>query len=189
MRKFTKLSSSCLLIKTENIDTDQIIPAQFLKTTERKGLGKFLFYNWRGKYFDESIHLSKKILIAGNNFVCGSSREHAVWALMDFGFAAVISSSFGDIFYNNSLKNGLLPVVLKPAELGKLVFLIEQNNKTKITIDLQKQTISADDFTFNFPINSFQKRCLLNSVDELGYILSFESKIEEYEKNRCSFTG
>ncbi|OGG26374.1 3-isopropylmalate dehydratase small subunit [Candidatus Gottesmanbacteria bacterium RIFCSPLOWO2_01_FULL_39_12b] len=181
MRKFIKLASTCLSMPTENIDTDQIIPARFLKTTERKGLGKYLFYNWRGKHFDESIHRGKKILIAGNNFGCGSSREHAVWALMDFGFEAVISSSYGDIFYNNSLKNGFLPVILKAGEIQKIFNLIEQNPKVNLTIDLQKQTVVAYPLLFSFPIDSFRKNCLLKGVDELGYILSYEKEITRYE--------
>lgn len=183
METFTRLTSTCLPIRTENIDTDQIIPARFLKTTKRTGLGKYLFYNWRGNDFDESIHRSKKILIAGNNFGCGSSREHAVWALMDYGFKTVISSSFGDIFYNNSLKNGFLPVMLKPHETEKLFRLIEHNNNTMITIDLQKQTVEANSFLFRFHIDSFRKICLLKGTDELGYIFSFEDKIREFEQN------
>lgn len=186
MKKFAKLTSTCSSIRTENIDTDQIIPAMFLKTIEKNGLGKYLFYSWRGKHFDELIHRSNKILISGNNFGCGSSREHAIWALIDFGFEAVISSSFGDIFYNNSLKNGLLPVVLKFNELNKLFSLIGNNDKTNVTIDLLNQIVSAGSFTFHFTIDNFRKTCLLSGVDELGYILSFKDKITEYEKKHRS---
>lgn len=186
MKKFAKLTSTCSSIRTENIDTDQIIPAMFLKTIEKNGLGKYLFYSWRGKHFDESVHQNKRILIAGNNFGCGSSREHAVWALMDFGFEAVISSSFGDIFYNNSLKNGFLPVIVKYNELNKIFNLIENNDKTEVKIDLLNQMVYANSFKFRFTIDKFRKTCLLSGVDELGYILSFKDKITEYEKKHCS---
>lgn len=191
MKKFSRVISACLLIKSENIDTDQIIPAQFLKTTKKDGLGKYLFYNWRfDKYvktkknnrFDDSNHHIRKILIAGNNFGCGSSREHAVWALQDFGFRVIISSSFGDIFYNNSLKNGLLPVFLKPNQLEKLFRLIEHNNNTMVTINLQKQTVEANSFFFRFSIDPFFKTCLIKGIDELEYILSFKEEIDKYEK-------
>lgn len=191
MNKFTKLTSCCLLIRTENIDTDQIIPAIFLKTTERKGLGKYLFYNWRfdnkGKpkenEFRDLHHQSAKILVAGNNFGCGSSREHAVWALQDSGFKVIISSSFGDIFYNNSHKNGLLPVIVKPVELNKLFQTLEKHPKTKITIDLRNQKIIIkNQYIFSFPIDPFRKNCLIKGVDELGYILRFEKEIKDFEK-------
>lgn len=187
MKKFHKLQSKCSIIRTENIDTDQIIPARFLKTTERIGLGKYLFYD--NSYFHGLIDEGKKVLVAGNNFGCGSSREHAVWTLMDFGFEAIISSSFGDIFYSNSLKNGLLPVALKSDELEKIFCLAEKNKGIQITIDLPNQTVSMDSVSFHFPMDEFRKTCLLKGVDELGYILSFEDKIEEYEKNHRGITG
>lgn len=212
MHKFAKLTSRCIPIRTENIDTDQIVPARFLKITSREGFGKYLFYDWRfdknGKpknnpYFHDLIDESKKILVAGNNFGCGSSREHAVWALQDFGFEAVVSSSFGDIFYNNALKNGLLPVIINQAELKHLFKIIEMNPKQKITIDLAKQIIiyraepvsglksdkktrkqvqNVSSYVLHFPIDSFRKTCLIKGVDELGYILSFEEKINKFEK-------
>lgn len=218
--KFKTIISTALSIRTENIDTDQIIPAQFLKTTKKEGLGKFLFYNWRNDSFGKKrkaiLNPSSpaQILIAGNNFGCGSSREHAVWALSDFGFKVIISSSFGDIFYSNSLKNGLLPVVLTPKELDILFKLVEKNPMTKITIDLENQKISASSWgvqkgttpgslpdsgqdgcqtvtrqarmTFHFPIDAFQKTCLLNGVDEFDYILSHEKEIREFEEKISS---
>jgi 3-isopropylmalate/(R)-2-methylmalate dehydratase small subunit len=192
MKPFKTLSSQCILIPQENIDTDQIIPAQFLKTTSSKGLGGFLFYNRRfdvnGKSkankFDDSNHQTHKILITGGNFGCGSSREHAVWALMDFGFTCIISSSFGDIFANNALKNGLLPITLTPKELHQLVKIIEKNPDAIIEVDLEKErmVIHTSPMTkFNFPIDPFRKLCLLKGVDDLGYILSFEKEIQRYE--------
>lgn len=197
MKKFKKITSTCLLIRDENIDTDQIVPARFLKLTIREGFGKYLFYDWRfdksgqtkeSNRFNDSNHHTYKVLIAGNNFGCGSSREHAVWAILDYGFQVVISSSFGDIFYNNSLKNGLLPIVLKPIELKKLFQIIEKNPETKITIDLENKKVIANKIIiFNFPIDNFRKACLLKGVDELGYILSFENEIKEFEKSHQIF--
>lgn len=198
MKKFTRVISASLLIKSENIDTDQIIPAQFLKTTTKEGLGKYLFYNWRfDKYdkikknnrFDDSNHHINKILITGNNFGCGSSREHAVWALQDFGFKVIISSSFGDIFYSNSFKNGLLLIEIKKDELKKL-FAEVKDQETKITIDLKKQTVSITEKNIFFPfkIDEFKKNCMLNGVDELGYILSHEKEIREFEEKISSRT-
>lgn len=199
MKKFIKITSTCLPIRDENIDTDQIVPARFLKIISREGFGKYLFYDWRfDKYgktkknnrFDDSNYHTSKILIAGNNFGCGSSREHAVWAIMDYGSRVVISSSFGDIFYNNALKNGLLPVTLKLKELEKLFQAIEKDSKTKVKIDLESQTVSImpgnpitrSHLVWGFPIDPFRKSCLLKGVDELGYILSQEKKIKEFER-------
>lgn len=190
MKKYTKFSSNSLIIRTENIDTDQIVPARFLRLTTKEGFGKFLFYDWRfdknGKQKKDSLfrglpNKNVKILITGNNFGCGSSREHAVWALKDFGFDVIISSSFGDIFYNNSLKNGLLPVVLKRSELDKLFGIIEEKSNSKITVDLEIQQMAIDNYFFSFPMDNFRKTCLLKGIDELGYVLSFEQKIREFE--------
>ncbi len=196
MKKFIKITSTCLPIRDENIDTDQIVPARFLKITTREGFGKYLFYDWRfdnyGKkkknnQFDDSNHHTYKILIAGNNFGCGSSREHAVWALQDFGFDALISSSFGDIFYSNALKNGLLPVIVKPQELDKLFRQFENNPSQKVSIDLAEQKVICSSLSLNFTIDSFRKSCLLKGVDELGYILSFENKIKNFESSHKIF--
>lgn len=198
MNKFTTITSTCLPIRTENIDTDQIIPARFLKTTMREGLGQYLFFNWRfdehghemnDSIFADSRFKKSKIMLAGNNFGCGSSREHAAWALLDYGFKAVISSSFGDIFYSNSIKNGLLPVVLKPQNLEGLFANVEKKPDISITINLNKQEVSLSENIkkYHFPIDSFHKTCLLKGVDEMGYIKSFEKHIEEFEKNHRIF--
>lgn len=185
MKKFETISSLCLTIETENIDTDRIVPARFLKITKRDGFGKYLFHDWSS--FRGLTHKAKKILVAGNNFGCGSSREHAVWAILDFGFKVVISSSFGDIFYNNSLKNGLLPIVLKPTELKRLFQVIGKEPQTQVTVDLGKQKLYFNNYKFSFPIDSFRKTCLLKGVGELGYILSFENKIKDFEKTHQIF--
>lgn len=200
MQKFTTLTFSCLPLRTENIDTDQIIPARFLKVTSKEGIGKHFFHNWRfdenGKEKKDSIffdtrYKDARILIAGNNFGCGSSREHAVWAILDCGFNVVVSSSFGDIFYNNSLKNGLLPVPIKQEELDELLELIELEPQTKATVDLENQyvKIPSASLEFTFPIDQFRKACLINGIDELGYILSLEEKIKEYEKTHKGFVS
>jgi 3-isopropylmalate/(R)-2-methylmalate dehydratase small subunit len=167
-----KISSRIAVVRQENIDTDQIIPARFLKVTDKIGIGQHLFED-RPEF---QLTRGPEILVAGNNFGCGSSREHAVWALKDFGFKAVISTSFADIFRQNSLKNGLLPVVvdstihalLKPGMVA--------------TIDLAAQTLSIENGpTVTFPIDSFSKTCILEGLDEIGYVLKHESNIAAYE--------
>lgn len=197
MKKFIKIISTCIFILSENIDTDQIVPARFLRLTTKEGFGKYLFYDWRfdkkgnqkkDKEFDDSNHHTSKILIAGNNFGCGSSREHAIWALQDFGFAAVISSSFGDIFYNNSLKNGLLPIIINSEELKKIFRELKKHPQTEITIDLDNQKVNVGNkYIINFLIDSFRKKCLLNGVDELDYILSHKKQIEDFEKKHRNY--
>lgn len=192
MEKFKNIISKAVVIETENVDTDQIIPAIFLKTTKKTGLGKFLFYNWR---YDEKGKLKKsifnndeskeaKILIAGKNFGSGSSREHAVWSLMGYGFKTIISSGFGDIFYNNALKNGLLCIKLADDEIKKLSGIKKGNSKIYLEINLKEQIIKVKNTksVFNFEIDPFRKSCLLLGVDELGYILSHKDKISAYEK-------
>ena len=192
MKKFKNTISRTILVETENIDTDQIIPARFLKTTERSGLGKYLFYNWR---HDEkgckkkSVFNGKKIkglsiLISAANFGTGSSREHAVWALMDYGFKAIISSEFGDIFYNNALKNGLLCIKLKTKEMNIISGIISKNPMYVIKVELKNQIVEIKEnkLQFYFEIDSFKKSCLLLGVDELGYLLSHKDKISAYEK-------
>lgn len=192
MAQFTTLTSRMISIPVNDIDTDQIIPAQFLKVTDKNGLADALFYNWR--YNDDTspkpdFILNKpeakeaKILLAGDNFGCGSSREHAPWALTAFGFRAVISTSFADIFRNNALKNGLIPIVVDEATHKTLLDLYEEAPHAKLTIDLPTQTVSFPSGSFTFPIDSFNKTCLLNGVDELGYIMSFEKQIAQYEAN------
>ena len=180
-------------LPVNDIDTDQIIPAQFLKVTDKNNLADALFYNWRyhdDKSIKEDFIINKpeskgcQILLAGDNFGCGSSREHAPWALTSFGFRAVISTSFADIFRNNSLKNGLIPIIVDD-ETHKMLFdLVEEAPRAELTVDLETQTVSFPGGSFTFPIDSFNKTCLLNGVDELGYILNFEKDIEAYESRK-----
>jgi 3-isopropylmalate/(R)-2-methylmalate dehydratase small subunit len=191
MATFTKLTSRVLPLLVDNIDTDQIIPARFLKVTDKKGLGNNLFSDWRylpdGSPNPDFI-LNKpqaagvQILLAGDNFGCGSSREHAPWALTGFGFRAIISTSFADIFKSNSLKNGLLPIVVEPKVHQQLCSLAGINGALQLTIDLATQTVILPGGTkITFAIDEFSKTCLLNGVDELGYILQFKDAITDYE--------
>ena len=158
-----------------NIDTDQIIPAKFLITTDKTGLGRALFANWRGPAFPLDQVDGAEVLVAGDNFGCGSSREHAPWALVGAGFRAVISTSFADIFRNNALKNGLLPVVVDAA------FHAEALRATEIEVDLASQTVSTGAAVARFPIDAFSKRCLLEGVDELGYLMAKSDQITAFE--------
>ncbi len=197
MKKFTTLTSRAVLLPINDIDTDQIIPARFMKITDKTGLGAKLFADWR--YLADGTPnpqfvLNKpesqgaKILVAGHNFGCGSSREHAPWALMGFGFEAIIATSFADIFRNNALKNGLLPVTLEPAAHEELVATLKKEPQTELIIDLAQQVVTLPDGrTFSFPIDAFSKTCLLNGVDELGYLLSLEEQISAYEHNLALF--
>jgi 3-isopropylmalate/(R)-2-methylmalate dehydratase small subunit len=190
MAQFTTLTSRALAIPVNDIDTDQIIPAQFLKVTDKNGLADALFYNWR--YNDDKspkpdFIINKpesqgaQILLAGDNFGCGSSREHAPWALTSWGIRAVISTSFADIFRNNSLKNGLIPIIVDD-ETHKMLFdLVEEAPRAELTVDLATQTVTFPGGSFTFPIDAFNKACLLNGVDELGYIMGFEKDIAAYE--------
>jgi len=190
MAQFTTLTSRALAIPVNDIDTDQIIPAQFLKVTDKNGLADALFYNWR--YNDDKspkpdFIINKpesqgaQILLAGDNFGCGSSREHAPWALTSWGIRAVISTSFADIFRNNSLKNGLIPIIVDEATHKMLFDLVEEAPRAELTVDLASQTVSFPGGSFTFPIDAFNKTCLLNGVDELGYIMGFEKEIAAYE--------
>ncbi len=190
MAQFTSLTSRAIPLPVNDIDTDQIIPAQFLKVTDKNGLADALFYNWR--YNDEKSpkedfiinkpeSMGAQILLAGDNFGCGSSREHAPWALTSYGFRAVISTSFADIFRNNSLKNGLIPIIVDDATHKMLFDLLEEAPRAELTVDLATQTVSFPGGSFTFPIDAFNKTCLLNGVDELGYIMGFEKEIAAYE--------
>lgn len=190
MAQFSKLTSRVMPLPVNDIDTDQIIPAQFLKVTDKNGLADALFYNWR--YNDDktlkvdfilnrSESAGCQILLAGDNFGCGSSREHAPWALTSYGFRAVISTSFADIFRSNSLKNGLIPIVVDEATHRMLFDLVEEIPGAEFTVDLASQTLSFPNGSVEFPIDSFNKTCLLNGTDELGYIMSFEKEIAAYE--------
>jgi 3-isopropylmalate/(R)-2-methylmalate dehydratase small subunit len=193
MAQFTTLTSHAVLMPNTDIDTDQIIPAQFLKVTDKNGLADALFFHWR--YNDDKSPKADfvlnrpesqgaQILLAGDNFGCGSSREHAPWALTSYGFRAVISTSFADIFRNNSLKNGLIPVIVDPQTHQMLFDLLEEVPSTKLTIDLATQTLSFPHGSVTFPIDPFNKACLLNGVDELGYIMGFEKEIAAFERGR-----
>ncbi len=191
MKPFTTLTSKIVAIPTENIDTDQIIPAQFLKTISKAGLGKNLFYHWRYREdgapnpdfpLNRPEAQGAAILLAGDNFGCGSSREHAPWSLMDYGFRAIISTSFADIFRNNSLKNGLLPVIVDEETHQQLLSLVEEDPETRVTIDLAAQTVTLPDGrTVTFPIDNFSKTCMLEGLDQLGYLLKQQPRIAEYE--------
>jgi 3-isopropylmalate/(R)-2-methylmalate dehydratase small subunit len=191
MKPFTNFESRVLPMPNNNIDTDQIIPARFLKTTSKEGLDKQLFNDWR---YDESGNPKPdfilnqprakgvQVLLAGDNFGCGSSREHAPWALTQFGFRAVISTSFADIFKQNSLKNSLLPIVVDP-EIHAALFALPEDAKVKI--DLAAQTLTLPDGrSVEFAVDGFAKHCLLNGVDELGYILQREPSIAAFEAMR-----
>ena len=191
MEQFTTLTATMISIPTENVDTDQIIPARFLKVTDKKGLGDNLFFDWRydadGSPKPDFIlntdqGRKAKILVAGDNFGCGSSREHAPWAIMGYGFQAVISTSFADIFRNNSLKLGLVPVVVDQETHYQLLSLIEEEPDTQITIDLASQTVELPDGRkVEFPIDNFSKTCILNGVDQLGYLQHHAATVENYE--------
>lgn len=186
--------STAVPLNIENVDTDQIIPARFLKATTREGFGKNLFRDWRYENDDDAkpkkdfilndSRFSGKILLAAKNFGCGSSREHAAWAIKDFGFDVVVSSFFADIFKNNALNNFLLPVTVSPAFLEKLFLAVEKDNGATIEVDLQSQriTIVATGETETFDINPYKKECLLNGYDDIDYLLSLKDRIEQYEK-------
>lgn len=194
MEKFTTLVSTAVPISTENIDTDQIIPARFLKATTRDGFGENLFRDWRYDNNNQPIdgfplnnsNYSGKILVAGKNFGCGSSREHAAWAINDYGFKVVVSSFFADIFKNNSLNNGLLPVTVSPEFLSDIFAGIEKNNNTQIQVDLQNQTIELLETgkKESFEINSYRKECMINGYDNIDYLLSIADSISDYEVKR-----
>ena len=191
MAQFTSLTSPVMPLPVNDIDTDQIIPAQFLKVTDKNGLADALFFHWR--YNDDKSpradfvlnkpeYKDAQILLAGDNFGCGSSREHAPWALTSYGFRAVISTSFADIFRSNSLKNGLIPIVVDEATHKMLFDYVEEVPNAEFTVDLESQTLSFPNGSVQFPIDPFSKACLLNGVDELGYIMSFEKEIAAFEE-------
>jgi 3-isopropylmalate/(R)-2-methylmalate dehydratase small subunit len=187
--KFTTLKSTAVPLPIENIDTDQVIPARFLKATTREGFGDNLFRDWRYKsdgtpVIDFVLNNPKykgKILVAGKNFGCGSSREHAAWALYDYGFRVVISSFFADIFKNNSLNNGLLPVMVSDAFLKQTLKTVEANPSTGVIVDLENQTISVDGKKESFEINVYKKTCLINGYDDIDYLLSLNKEIKEFD--------
>lgn len=192
MEPFKILTSRIIAIPIENIDTDQIIPARFLKTTSKAGLGQNLFADWRYQAdgtpkpdfaLNRPEAQESQVLLVGDNFGCGSSREHAPWALVDFGFRAVLSTSFADIFRNNALKNGLLPVVVDSETHHQLFSLVDEEPETEITIDLASETLRLPDGRgVTFPIDQFSRTCLLEGIDQLGYLLKHESHIAAYEQ-------
>jgi 3-isopropylmalate/(R)-2-methylmalate dehydratase small subunit len=192
--KFTTLRSRCIPLHIENVDTDQIIPARFLKATTREGFGENLFRDWRYDKQNQPVRefvlnnplYGGKILVTGKNFGSGSSREHAAWALYDYGFKVIISSFFADIFKNNALNNGLLPVQVTAGFLQKLFQVVDADPKTEIEIDLDKQriTILSTGDSEQFDINSYKKECLINGYDDIDYLLSIRDKIEAFESTR-----
>ena len=192
MQSINIIKSRFVPLHMENIDTDQIIPARFLKATTKVGFGKNLFRDWRYENDDESKpkadfvlnnpNYKGEILVAGKNFGCGSSREHAAWSILDYGFRIVVSSFFADIFKNNALNNGVLPVVVSDAFLDKIFNL---DNEATLTVNLQDQTITIDKTgeKEKFDINNYKKTCLLNGYDDIDFLLSNKSEIEQYEKS------
>jgi 3-isopropylmalate/(R)-2-methylmalate dehydratase small subunit len=192
MEKFIKLVSTAVPLPIENIDTDQIIPARFLKVTDKKGFGSNLFRDWRFDDKEESVttfvlndpKYSGTILIAGDNFGCGSSREHAAWALTDYGFKVIVSSYFGDIFKGNALNNGLLPILVSPEFLKEITTLILENPNTNLIVDLENQTISVDNYNLvaKFEIDPYKKICMINGFDDIDFLINNKEKIEAFEK-------
>jgi 3-isopropylmalate/(R)-2-methylmalate dehydratase small subunit len=197
MEKFSTLLSPAIPLVQENVDTDQIIPARFLKATSREGFGEHLFKDW---CFDEQGHpksdfilnnpeYSGSILVAGENFGCGSSREHASWALVDYGFKAVVSSYFADIFKGNALNNGLLPVQVSPSSLKELLAAVQSNPITLIEIDLEAQLLRVPEIGIqeHFEINPYKKSCLINGYDDIDFLLSQKEKISAFELKHIEF--
>lgn len=187
MKPFEKTSTIAVPFEKADVDTDQIVPKQFLKSVKKTGFGKFLFFNWRYDQngdpnpefvLNDPAYKNSKILITGDNFGCGSSREHAVWALQDHGFAVIIAPSFADIFYSNCFKNGILPIILPKGMVKQL-----QNITSKITIDLKEQTITADSHMIQFEIEPYRKKILLEGLDDIAQTMQYENKISEFEKN------
>jgi 3-isopropylmalate/(R)-2-methylmalate dehydratase small subunit len=199
MAQFTRLTSRIVPLPMDNVDTDQIIPARFLKATDKKGMGDNLFADWRYNpdgspkadfVLNDPTYQGAQILLAGDNFGCGSSREHALWALTGYGFRAVISTSFADIFRNNALKNGLLPIVVDAETHRTLFDLAEEAPRAEVTVDLASQTVTLPGGQIvSFPIDPFSKTCLLKGVDELGYLKGFETQITAYEQQADIITA
>ena len=191
MNRFTTLISRIVPLPAENVDTDQIIPARFLKVTDKAGLGESLFCDWRYNadgsprpdfVLNRPEMRGRQVLLVGDNFGCGSSREHAPWALIGYGFRAVISTSFADIFRNNALKNGLLPIVVDKDTHAQLFSIVQEEPDATVSVDLATQTLTLPDGrAVTFPIDAFSKACLLDGVDEIGYVLNMREKIEAFE--------
>jgi len=191
-KSINKISSTAVPVHLENVDTDQIIPARFLKATTREGFGDNLFRDWRYNsdgtpkkdFILNNPTYSGKILVAGKNFGCGSSREHAAWAIKDAGFDVVVSSFFADIFRNNALNNFLLPVTVSEEFLQQLFAAIEKDPKTTIDVNLEAQTITAGGKSESFEINNYKKTCLLNGYDDIDFLLSLKPEIEAFERKQ-----
>ena len=187
--KFITLKSTAVPLPNENIDTDQIIPARFLKATTREGFGDNLFRDWRYDAINNPVNdfvlndskYSGKILVAGKNFGCGSSREHAAWAIYDFGFRVVVSSFFADIFKNNALNNGLLPIVVSDNFLRQMLQAIEEKPSTEIVVNLSNQILQVGSVKEPFEINAYKKTCLMNGYDDIDYLLNLNKEIREFD--------
>lgn len=194
MKKFEKLNSTVVPLPIENIDTDQIIPARFLKATTRDGFGDNLFRDWRfdsnnepkADFVMNNPTYKGQILVAGKNFGCGSSREHAAWAIEDYGFKVVISSFFADIFKGNALNNGVLPITVSDTFLEKIFSAVFADANTELAVDLEAQTVTivATGESFEFEINPYKKSCLINGYDDIDFILSHKEEIERFEQER-----
>lgn len=194
MEKFITLQSKAVPLSMENIDTDQIIPARFLKVTNKIGFGNNLFRDWRYDEDNQTIasfvlnnpKYSGKILVAGDNFGCGSSREHAAWALTDYGFKVIVSSYFADIFKGNALNNGLLPIQVSPEFLKEVLTIVTKNPETQLIVDLETQTIKVEGLNLkeDFEIDAYKKLCMINGYDDIDFLVSNKDKIEAFEINR-----
>lgn len=187
MEKFKKIKTIVTPLDQINVDTDQIIPKQFLKLVQKSGFGKYLFYNWRYDenenqkqdfVLNDNKYQNSKILVSGENFGCGSSREHAVWALQDYGFSVIIAPSFGDIFYSNCFKNGILPIQLEERMVEKL-----KHESGELEVDLENQLLKTNTEQVTFDINSYKKRILLEGLDDISQTLQLQDKISEFEKH------
>lgn len=189
MEKFIKFTDTAVPLPIENIDTDQIIPARFLKSTNKQGFGNNVFRDWRfnkdgsvnNDFVLNNSSYKGKILVAGDNFGCGSSREHAAWAIAGYGFKVVVSSFFADIFKGNALNNGILPIQVTAEYLKNLLQEIEENPNSDITIDLKEQTLTSKIGSVSFKINPYKKECLLNGYDDIDYLISKNDKIKKFE--------
>ena len=196
MEKFIKLVTTAVPLPIENIDTDQIIPARFLKVTDKIGFGNNLFRDWRFDDKDEiiaSFALNDKkyagsILVAGDNFGCGSSREHAAWALSDYGFKVIVSSYFADIFKGNALNNGLLPILVSPEFLKEITVIIQENPSTNLCVNLEEQTIAVENSALiaDFEIDAYKKICMINGFDDIDFLINTKDKIEAFEKRKIT---
>ncbi len=190
MEPFVKITGLVATLDRVNVDTDQIIPKQFLKRIERTGYGQFLFYDWRlnedgSPNLDFELNAPQfkgaSILLTRDNFGCGSSREHAPWALLDYGFRSILAPSFADIFYNNCFKNGMLPVQLPQDQISELFAWVGANPGTQLTVDLESQTLSGDSLEYRFEVDPFRRDCLLQGLDDIDLTLQYEEQIRKYE--------